>query len=149
MIVSIDSVTPPVATESGPRRETKNTSTTANTDSSTSSRTIGMASSRIARPIGPSVYSPWCDPAIASRIVVHRDGGCAAVSMLVIALELSTAGDAGDTRVSSVVERLLRHVRYRIDLDAQLLAGESRDTDRRAGGTMRAEQTRVDAVPLL
>src|SRR5207247_2810926 len=71
-IVSIDSLSPTVATEFGPRRETKKTSTTANTDSRTSSSTIGIASSRIARPIGPSVYSPWCEPAIDSRTVLHR-----------------------------------------------------------------------------
>ena len=56
--VSIDSVRPTVATASAPTRDTKKTSTTANTDSRTSSSTIGTASSRIARPIGPSVYSP-------------------------------------------------------------------------------------------
>src|SRR6478672_6812586 len=43
----------------------------------------------------------------------------------------------------------LRDVRYRIDLDAQLFAGERRDTDRGARGTMRAEHPRVDAVHLL
>ena len=58
MSVIIDSVRPTVATASAPRRETKKTSTTANTDSSTSSRTIGIASSTIARPIEPSVYEP-------------------------------------------------------------------------------------------
>jgi len=71
-MVRIDSVRPTVATASAPRRETKKTSTTANTDSSTSSRTIGIASSRIAPPIGPSVYSPRCEPAIDSRTVLHR-----------------------------------------------------------------------------
>src|SRR6266508_3712915 len=74
MKVSIDSVRPTVATASGPRRDTKNTSTTANTDSSASSRTIGMASTRMARPIGPSVYAPRCVPAIDSRTVDHSDG---------------------------------------------------------------------------
>ena len=55
MMVKIDSVSPMVATASGPRRETKKTSTTANTDSMTVSSTIGTASSRMARPTGPSV----------------------------------------------------------------------------------------------
>ena len=71
------SVRPTVATESGPTRATKKTSTTANTDSSTSSRTIGIASSTIARSIDPSVYEPWCDPASDSRIVVHAVGSVA------------------------------------------------------------------------
>ena len=72
MIVSIASVIPTVVTASAPRLDTKKTSTTANTDSSTSSSTIGTASRSIARPIGPSVYSPRCEPASASRIVGHQ-----------------------------------------------------------------------------
>src|SRR6185295_12457262 len=86
MMVSMDSVSPTVATESAPRRETKKTSTTANTDSSTSSRTIGIASRRIARPIGPSVYTPWCEPAIDCRMVVQRRGsaGTAASELLMV-----------------------------------------------------------------
>ena len=44
-----------VATAFGPRRETKNTSTTAKTDSMAISRTMGIASRRMARPIGPLV----------------------------------------------------------------------------------------------
>ncbi len=47
------------ATASGPRCETQKMSATAKTLSSTTSSTIGTASSRIARPIGPSVKS-WC-----------------------------------------------------------------------------------------
>src|SRR5262245_11714081 len=76
MMVIIASVSPTVATASAPSRPTKKTSTTANTDSSASSRTIGTASSRIARPIGPSVYSP-CVPRSASRIVVQALSGSA------------------------------------------------------------------------
>ena len=57
-MVIIASVSPTVATASGPTRETKKTSTTANTDSSTSSSTIGIASSTMARSIEPSVYEP-------------------------------------------------------------------------------------------
>src|SRR5215471_751157 len=57
MSASIDSVSPTVATASAPSRETQNTSTRANTDSSTISSTIGTASRRMARPIGPSVKS--------------------------------------------------------------------------------------------
>jgi len=55
MVVSNDSVSPTVATASAPRRDTKNTSQIANTLSMTISSTIGIASRRIARPIGPSV----------------------------------------------------------------------------------------------
>lgn len=43
------------ATASGPRCDTQNTSTTANTDSITISSTIGIASSTIDRPIAPVV----------------------------------------------------------------------------------------------
>jgi len=53
--VSIVSVSPTVATAAAPSRETKKTSETAKTDSMIISSTIGTASSRIARPIGPSV----------------------------------------------------------------------------------------------
>ena len=47
--VNSDSVKPTVATASAPNRPTKNTSTTANNDSSTISRTMGTASRRMAR----------------------------------------------------------------------------------------------------
>src|SRR5215469_1627170 len=62
MRASIDSVSPTVATASAPSRETQNTSTSANTDSST----IGTASRRMARPIGPWVKS-WRVPRKASQ----------------------------------------------------------------------------------
>ena len=55
MIVSIDSVSPTVATASAPSRDTKKTSVTAKTLSIAISSTIGTASSRIARPMAPSV----------------------------------------------------------------------------------------------
>ena len=44
-----DSVRPTVATALAPRRPTQRTSTTAKSDSSTISRTMGMASRRMAR----------------------------------------------------------------------------------------------------
>ena len=47
--LSIDSVRPTVATAFAPRRPTQKTSTTANSDSSTISSTMGTASSRMAR----------------------------------------------------------------------------------------------------
>jgi hypothetical protein len=47
--LSIDSVSPTVATALAPSLPTQNTSTTANSDSSTISKTIGTASNRIAR----------------------------------------------------------------------------------------------------
>jgi len=47
--LSIDSVSPTVATALAPRRPTQNTSTTANRDSSTISKTMGTASRRMAR----------------------------------------------------------------------------------------------------
>ena len=46
---SIDSVIPTVATAFAPSRPTQKTSVTANSDSSTISSTIGMASRRMAR----------------------------------------------------------------------------------------------------
>jgi hypothetical protein len=55
MSVSIDSVSPTVATASEPSRATKNTSTTAKTLSITISSTIGIESSMMERPIDPSV----------------------------------------------------------------------------------------------
>ena len=85
--LSKDSVRPTVATASAPSRPTQNTSTTANNDSSTISRTIGIASSRIARFKLPVVKSR-CDPRIASRIEVHSDGSivgvqcCVSIKML-------------------------------------------------------------------
>jgi hypothetical protein len=54
-ITSIDSVSPTVATASAPSRETKNTSTSANSDSLAVSSTIGIASSSSDRAIGPVV----------------------------------------------------------------------------------------------
>ncbi len=53
--VSIDSVRATVATALGPSRDTKYTSTTANSDSMAVSSTIGTASSSTARPIEPEV----------------------------------------------------------------------------------------------
>ena len=55
--LSSDSVRPTVATASAPSRPTQNTSTTANSDSSTISRTIGIASSKMARLRLPVVKS--------------------------------------------------------------------------------------------
>ena len=52
---SIDSVRPTVATAFAPRRPTKKTSTTANSDSSTISSTIGMASRKMERFMLPIV----------------------------------------------------------------------------------------------
>ncbi len=65
--LSSDSVSPTVATASAPNRPTQKTSTTANSDSKTISRTIGMARSNMARFRLPVVKS-WCDPRSASRI---------------------------------------------------------------------------------
>ena len=65
--LSSDSVSPTVATASAPSRPTQKTSTTAKRDSSTISRTMGMASSKMARLRLPLVKS-WCDPRRASRI---------------------------------------------------------------------------------
>ncbi len=56
-IVIMASVRPIVATASVPRRETKKASVRAKTDSITISRTMGMASRTMARPIGPEVNS--------------------------------------------------------------------------------------------
>ncbi len=53
--VSTDSVSPTVAMAFEPSRLTQNTSTTANSDSSTISSTIGIASSRIDRFSDPAV----------------------------------------------------------------------------------------------
>ena len=47
--LSMDSVNPTVATALAPRRPTQSTSTTANSDSSTISRTMGTANRRMAR----------------------------------------------------------------------------------------------------
>ena len=55
--VSIDSVRPTVATAFAPSRVTQNTLTIANSDSINISSTIGVASSRTARLIDPSVKS--------------------------------------------------------------------------------------------
>jgi hypothetical protein len=54
-MVSIDSVTPTVATASALTRDTKNTSTTANRDSMAISRTMGTESMIKAGPTGPIV----------------------------------------------------------------------------------------------
>src|SRR5215471_6700519 len=72
--LSNDSVSPTVATASAPSRPTQNTSTTANSDSSTISRTMGMASSTMARFKLPDVKS-WCDPRKASRIDAQKVAG--------------------------------------------------------------------------
>src|SRR5208337_824692 len=74
--VSSDSVSPTVATACAPSRLTQNTSTTANSDSSTTSSTMGMASSKMARFKLPVVKS-WCEPRTASWIELHSEG-CAA-----------------------------------------------------------------------
>src|SRR6266480_48129 len=58
-MVSIDSVSPTVATASGPTWPTQKMSTTANTDSISISSTIGTASRMMARPIGPEAQSWW------------------------------------------------------------------------------------------
>jgi hypothetical protein len=71
--LSIDSVRPIVATESGPSRATQNTSTTANSDSRTISKTIGTASRKMARFRLPAVKS-WCEPRSASRSELHNAG---------------------------------------------------------------------------
>ena len=64
------SVTPTVATASGPSRDTKSMSTMAKTDSITISNTMGMESNRMARPKPPSVKS--CSvPRTASTISFH------------------------------------------------------------------------------
>src|SRR6267378_6132583 len=166
MKVIIASVRPTVATASAPRRDTKNTSTTANTDSSTSSSTIGIASRRIARPIGPSVYSPRCDPAIDSRIVVHRlasvRGAETSVSLIgstfassesspmdyVQSEPFSLRGDAiGRPDRSS--HGWSGFVGDRVDLYAHPIARQPGDLDRGSRRTMIAEHARVDAVHLL
>jgi hypothetical protein len=69
--LSMDSVSPTVATALAPRRPTQNTSTTANSDSSTISRTMGTASKKMARFRLPVVKS-WCEPRIASTSEVQR-----------------------------------------------------------------------------
>src|SRR5471032_176028 len=73
MIVISDSVMPTVATASAPRRPTKKTSATANTDSISISSTIGMASSITARPMEISVKLA-VDPRTASRMVCQSEG---------------------------------------------------------------------------
>ena len=54
-IAIMDSVSPTVAIADSPSFETQKTSATAKTLSRITSRTIGIASNRIARPIGPFV----------------------------------------------------------------------------------------------
>jgi len=72
MMVRSDSVSPTDATASGPSRDTQKMSATAKTLSSTTSSTIGMASSSTARPIGPTVKS-WCtSPRTDSRTMVQN-----------------------------------------------------------------------------
>src|SRR6266851_6471209 len=75
-----DSVRPTVATAFAPRRPTQKTSTTAKRDSSTISRTMGMASRRIARLRLPVVKS-WCEPRTASRMELHSVGVGAATTV--------------------------------------------------------------------
>ena len=53
--VTSDSARPTAVIASGPRRETQNTSVSANTDSSAVSITMGIASRSRARPTGPRV----------------------------------------------------------------------------------------------
>ena len=83
--IKIDSANPTVAMASAPRWATQNTSTMAKSDSITISRTIGIASSTMARPRLPSVKS-CCDPRIASRIadqyLVDVDTGTVMVSRM-------------------------------------------------------------------
>ena len=55
MQLNIASVSPTVAMAPGPSRPTQKTLTTAKTDSSATSSTIGTASNISARPIGPAV----------------------------------------------------------------------------------------------
>ena len=66
MMVISDSVIPTVAIASAPRRETKNISTSAKTDSMIISRTMGMLSNMIALLSGIWVKSR-SEPEIASR----------------------------------------------------------------------------------
>ncbi len=80
-----DSVSPTVATAFAPTRPTQNTSTTANSDSSTISSTIGIAKSKIARFRLPFVKS-WCDPRTASRMDDHKLGCCASATTTFINL---------------------------------------------------------------
>src|SRR5439155_21150842 len=75
-----DSVRPTVAMASAPRRPTQKTSTTAKRDSSTISRTMGMASRRMARLRLPAVKS-WCEPRRASRTELQSVGGGAAAAV--------------------------------------------------------------------
>ncbi len=71
--LNIDSVSPTVATASAPRCATQKTSTTANSDSRTISRTIGTASRKMARFRLPDVKS-WCEPRSASRSEPQKVG---------------------------------------------------------------------------
>ena len=93
--VRIVSVTPTTATASGPRRPTKKMSTTPNRDSIDISSTIGTASTKIARPTGPVVWSRW-PPARATRM------SCQTVFS---AVELTWIL-AGDHRLTVVVDGL-------------------------------------------
>src|SRR6185436_7320601 len=68
------SVSPTVATASGPSLPTQKMSTTAKTDSPIISRTMGTASSRMARPIDSLVKSR-CEPRMASLIRRQRLSG--------------------------------------------------------------------------
>jgi hypothetical protein len=70
-MVIIDSVIPTAATASGPSLETKNTSTTAKTDSMAISTTMGTANRKIAFRMEPSVKSRR-EPRTASRIVAQN-----------------------------------------------------------------------------
>jgi hypothetical protein len=88
--VIMASVRPTVASASVPRRETKKASVRAKTDSMTISRTIGMASSTIARPIGPVVKSSSL-PESDSSTVCHTplSKGASGMSVDVMATELT------------------------------------------------------------
>src|SRR5437588_12443712 len=106
--VSSDSVRPTLATALAPRWLTQKTSTTAKSDSSAISSTMGMASRRIARFRFPTVKS-WCEPWSDS----HTDplGGCGVTH---ISLTKPTEEDAS-SKIAESNEKL------------RLLTGEAKD----------------------
>src|SRR3954471_19337832 len=96
MMISIDSVNITVAMASAPSFATQNTSATANTDSIAISRTIGTASSRIARPSGSDVKS-WRAPRNDSRTSAQKPprlGAAISGDRVVAAAALSDIGRA-------------------------------------------------------
>ena len=82
-MVSMDSVSPTVATASELSFATQKTSTKAKRDSPSVSRTIGMASSTMARLRFPRVKS-WCVPRMASRTDAQKLGDSPAATTLAI-----------------------------------------------------------------